>query len=227
MDAGHPTASIIESDLQWETAIWRLGDLQEWEQNPRVITEAQFNKLVEAIKQDGYHNRIKCTRDGLIVGGHQRKRALLTLGLTEDSYIEVLQSTSDLDPEEYARLNIRDNLHYAEFDFDKLANMYDPVQLIEWHMPENQLPNMSMDFSADSTEGGKEPKASYDGDTEGHLKMIQLFYSADQEEDFRSICDALEKKLGTVNISDTALEAIRFAANHMEAGSLKNEEDLG
>jgi hypothetical protein len=126
-------------DITWKTVTRKVGELCEWDDNPRVITEFSFNQLVESIIQDGYHNRIKITQDNLIIGGHQRKRALLAAGLTEDTPIEVLQACEPLKAEDFARINIRDNLAYGQFDFDKLANMYTPIQLIEWHMPQDQI----------------------------------------------------------------------------------------
>jgi DNA modification methylase len=131
------------SSITWKTVTRKVGDLSEWDQNPRVITELAFNQLVESIQQDGYHHRIMITQDNLIIGGHQRKRALLAVGLSEDTEIEVIQAQEPLTAEQFARLNIRDNIGYGQFDFDKLANMYTPIQLIEWHMPQEMLPTMS------------------------------------------------------------------------------------
>lgn len=139
----------VQPEITWKTVTRKVGDLSEWVDNPRQITELAFNQLVESILQDGYHNRIKITQDDLIIGGHQRKRALLAAGLTEDTEIEVIQAQEPLTPEAFARINIRDNLNYGGFDFDKLANMYETFQLIEWHMPEKDLPLAPGSLEAD------------------------------------------------------------------------------
>lgn len=137
------TAVTPKAEITWKTVTRKISDLSEWEENPRLITERAFNQLVESLQEDGYHNRIMITQDNLIIGGHQRKRALLAAGLTEDTEIEVIQANEPLTAEQFARLNVRDNLAYGQFDFDKLANMYTPIQLMEWHMPEEMLPTMS------------------------------------------------------------------------------------
>lgn len=143
-----------ESPITWKTVTRKVGELEEWQDNPRVITEHAFNQLVESLQQDGYHHRIMVTQDNLIIGGHQRKRALLAAGLLPETQIEVLQAEQALTPEQFARLNIRDNLGYGQFDFDKLANMYTEIQLLEWHFPKDDLPGMDFNLDDDGKRRG-------------------------------------------------------------------------
>lgn len=128
------------TDIIWYSNITKLKDIHDYKKNPKRIDKKRFAELVESIKQDGYHGRIKVDTFGTIIGGHQRKRALLVAGIKPNDTIEVLVPSRELTQEEFDRINIRDNLPYGEFDFDILANNFEPQQLIDWGMPEEWLP---------------------------------------------------------------------------------------
>jgi DNA modification methylase len=126
--------------IEWVEMEMSIGSLKDYERNPRRINKDQFNNLVKSLKEDGYHQRLLVDRDGTIIGGHQRKKALLAAGFLAKDKIPVLLSDRPLTEEEFKRLNIRDNLPYGEFDFDILGADFDVSQLVEWGMPEEWLP---------------------------------------------------------------------------------------
>jgi len=125
--------------LKWTSAKVKIVDLKEYEANPRRISKRDMGKLISSIKQDGYHQRIIVDQDYTIVGGHQRKQALLKAGFNLDDTIEVLIPNRKLTAEELDRINIRDNLPFGEFDFDMLANRFDIDTLMNWGMKESIL----------------------------------------------------------------------------------------
>lgn len=108
--------------IQWFEESRRLKDLRPFERNPRTISESQFDKLVQSLVQDGYHSRIKVTRDGRMIGGHQRLKALAKLGFEE---IQVLVPDCELDDEAFKRICLRDNHNNGTWDMDILASDYD------------------------------------------------------------------------------------------------------
>lgn len=136
------------SDIKWLEKSIKLGDLKDYEHNPRTITKKEFEKLVNSIKQDGYHARIMVDTDNTIIGGHSRKKALLTAGFKAEDNIKVIYPSRQLDVHEFQRLNIRDNLSYGAFDFDVLANHFDSAQLLEWGVPDEMI----MPFESDPKE---------------------------------------------------------------------------
>ena len=69
--------------LNWTSKAIQISELKEYEHNPRRIGKKEFEKLVSSIKEDGYHQRIIVNQDNIIIGGHQRKKALLEAGLKE------------------------------------------------------------------------------------------------------------------------------------------------
>lgn len=125
--------------IKWRSAFVKLKDLKDYDKNPRKMGKDEFNSLVTSLQEDGYHQRLLVNTDGTIIGGHSRKKALLKAGYTLDSEIEVLIPTIPLVGDDFDRVNIRDNLSFGVFDFDMLANNFDPQQLIGWGMPEYML----------------------------------------------------------------------------------------
>jgi site-specific DNA-methyltransferase (adenine-specific) len=112
----------IVVEIQWHEAMLPLKELRPFERNPRTITEAQFRKLKESLLEDGYHSRIKVTRDFRVIGGHQRLRALKELGYVD---IPVLVPSREIDDETFKRVLLRDNHSNGMFDMDMLSNDYD------------------------------------------------------------------------------------------------------
>lgn len=126
----------------WNAEKIAIKDLKEYEHNPRKISKDALDKLIKHIKQDGYHQRIICNLDNTIIGGHQRKKALLESGYKETDVIEVLKPQHHLSSEELDRINIRDNLSFGEFDIDILQSRFDPIALQEIGLDDSILKNL-------------------------------------------------------------------------------------
>lgn len=125
--------------LNWQSKIILISQLKEYKNNPRKISKKEFEKLVTSIKEDGYHQRIIVNQDNTIIGGHQRKKALLEAGLKDTDKIEVLVSERNLTEEELDRINIRDNLEFGEYDFDVLTERFDMDRLLSFGMDKDML----------------------------------------------------------------------------------------
>lgn len=122
-------ADEVIEPVAWVEKVKRLNDLRPFEQNPRRITKDQFEKLKASLLEDGYHARIKATRDGRVIGGHQRLRALRELGFKE---VPVLIPSRDLSDREFVRIMVRDNHNNGVFDMDMMAGMFDLEELREF-----------------------------------------------------------------------------------------------
>jgi site-specific DNA-methyltransferase (adenine-specific) len=152
--------------LNWTSKTIQISELKEYEHNPRRIGKKEFEKLVSSIKQDGYHQRIIVNHDNIIIGGHQRKKALLEAGLKESDTVEVLIPDRKLTQKELDRINIRDNLSFGEYDFEILANRFDTETLVDFGMSGDMLvgfgdDNLLADLedNTESEELPTEPKA--------------------------------------------------------------------
>lgn len=125
--------------LSWETKQVKIAHLKEYPNNPRRISKNDYDLLVRSIKEDGYHKRLLVDKNLQIIGGHQRRKALLEAGLKKDDWIEVLVPNRELTQEEFDRINVRDNLDFGEFDFNILSSNFDADTLIDFGLPENVL----------------------------------------------------------------------------------------
>jgi hypothetical protein len=125
--------------IEWTIEHVKIKDLKEYPHNPRKMTKKEFDKLVRSLKEDGYHQRIVVDTENVIIGGHQRKKALLQAGFKPSDVIEVLMPNRPLLPEEFDRINIRDNLPFGMFDFDILSTRFDLEKLAEFGMDEDMI----------------------------------------------------------------------------------------
>ena len=118
--------------MKWTIKEVKISDLKEYDKNLRKIKKEQLDKLTAHINEDGYHQRIIVNTDYTIIGGHQRKKALLQAGYKPSDVIEVLMPEWTLQQQELDRINVRDNLNFGEFDFDILQEQFNLEELEEF-----------------------------------------------------------------------------------------------
>lgn len=111
-----------------------LSELHLNESNPRQIKGAAFEKLKKSVKELPKMMRLRpivIDKDGVILGGNMRYRALQALGYSEipNDWVKV---ADDLTDEEKQRFIIEDNVQFGEWDFDVLFNEWNTELLIGW-----------------------------------------------------------------------------------------------
>lgn len=132
----------MENQLEWHVEKREVGSLKEWEKNPRKISEEEFLKLKASITARGFHDVLKIDTDSTIISGHQRRKALLDLGIKE---INVMVPSRPLTEQERDIIAVESNRHRGTFDFDILANRFDIADL------------EAAGFNADELFGGGKP----------------------------------------------------------------------
>ena len=138
--------------ITWSEVEVDINTLKPYPNNPRYISKEEFEKLLNAIMNDGYSSRIKVTKDMVIIGGHQRKQALKQLGY---STIPVLMASRELTALEFQRILLEDNKVNGEWDMDVLANTFDDNLIVEF---KSDLPGLSSIFSDDDDEPVKQKR---------------------------------------------------------------------
>jgi hypothetical protein len=101
--------------------------------NPRVIRDAKFKKLVQSIKDFPEMLEIRpivVDKNNMVLGGNMRLRACQKAGLTEVAIIKADQLTE----EQQREFIIKDNIGFGEWDWDALANTFDAEDLESWGM---------------------------------------------------------------------------------------------
>jgi len=98
--------------------------------NPRIIKDDKFKKLVQSIKDFPEMLNIRpivVNSDMVILGGNMRYKACKEAGLKEIPII-----ITDLSEDKQREFLIKDNTSGGEWDWEVLANEWDSEQLEEW-----------------------------------------------------------------------------------------------
>tara|TARA_R110002074_G_scaffold93466_1_gene204063 strand:+ start:335 stop:853 length:519 start_codon:yes stop_codon:yes gene_type:complete len=99
--------------------------------NPRIIKDNKFKKLVASIKEFPEMLKLRpivVNKDMIILGGNMRYKACIEAGLRE---VWVLKA-ADLTKEQENEFIVKDNVGFGEWDWDVLANEWDVKELEEW-----------------------------------------------------------------------------------------------
>jgi hypothetical protein len=99
--------------------------------NPRLIKDDKFHKLVASIKEFPKMLEIRpivVNDDMIVLGGNMRLKACKEAGLKEVPVIKA----SDLTEDEQRQFIIKDNVSGGEWDWEMLGNEWDVEQLEEW-----------------------------------------------------------------------------------------------
>ena len=108
-----------------------INKLKPNQNNPRVIKDDKFKKLVKSIKEFPEMLELRpivVDEDMTILGGNMRHKACIEAGLKE-VYIKIAKGLTDKQKEEFI---VKDNVGFGEWEWDILANEWDSVQLAEW-----------------------------------------------------------------------------------------------
>lgn len=107
-----------------------INDIIPNKDNPRVIRDDNFKKLVQSIKDFPEMLEIRpivLNKEHVILGGNMRYRACKEAGL-KDIPVQIV----DLSEDKQREFIIKDNVSGGEWDWDVLANEWDASQLEEW-----------------------------------------------------------------------------------------------
>ena len=98
--------------------------------NPRLIKDDKFKKLVQSIKDfpEMLEKRpIIVNQDMIILGGNMRLKACKEAGLKE-----VPVMVADWSEEQQRQFIIKDNVGFGEWDWSMIANEWEADDLIDW-----------------------------------------------------------------------------------------------
>ena len=101
-----------------------VGDVKEYEGNPREIPEAAVEAVAQSIAEFGFKNPVIVDADNVLVAGHTRVRAARQLGMAQVPAIRA----DDLTPEQVRAYRLADNAtaDLAQWDYELL-----PIELGE------------------------------------------------------------------------------------------------
>ncbi|MFA7192415.1 MAG: ParB N-terminal domain-containing protein [Candidatus Paceibacterota bacterium] len=122
--------------VNWSLVEVPIKSLREHSKNPRQIGKEQFARLGNLIDKFGLIDKPIVNADMMLIGGHQRVKYLKKQKV---KVVECWVADRLLDEKEVEELMIGVNKIHGQFDFDILANMFDPIDLLKWGFSEKEL----------------------------------------------------------------------------------------
>lgn len=159
------------------------ADLIGAEYNPRNLTKKQHKEITDSLKRFGFAKPVIVNkhkdRNDILIGGHQRVRCAIDLGMTEIPTVEM-----KLTLEQEKELNIRLNKNTGEWDFDQLANNFEVADLLDWGFEPSDL-----DFYEPENEDEELDDISDDLETEFKIEV-----TVDNEEEQEKLYNRLKEE---------------------------------
>jgi hypothetical protein len=126
----------------------KLSEIKSNPNNPRIIKDDKFRKLVKSIQEFPKMLEIRpivVNADMIVLGGNMRLKACKEAGLKEVPVI----FADDLTEDEQKQFIIKDNVGFGEWDWDMIANEWDADQIEEWGL------DLPFDAKIDDMEDGE------------------------------------------------------------------------
>lgn len=114
-----------------KTQTVKISQIKTNPNNPRLIKDEKFNKLVKSIKEFPEMLEIRpivVNNDMIVLGGNMRLKACKEAGLKEIPIIKA----SDLTEDQQREFIIKDNVGFGEWDWELIASEWDTEILPEW-----------------------------------------------------------------------------------------------
>lgn len=145
----------------------RLTEIRPNPDNPRVIRDEKFKKLVNSLRDFPEMAKVRpvvVNTDMVVLGGNMRLRAMKEAGWKEFP-VEVV----DWSEEKQREFIIKDNVGFGEWDWDELANTWDAEDLNDWGL---DFPN---DLDTATPKEGESFKITLDYTEEDYNTLMDVF----------------------------------------------------
>ena len=193
----------------------KIKAVKENPENPRIIKDYKFKKLVKSVKEFPEMLKLRpivVNEDNVVLGGNMRLKACIEAGLKQ---VWILQA--DLNDEAQKEFIIKDNSSFGEWDWDVLANEWNIDDLKDWGLDIPKWEDTAFDSEIEDTGEYDYPEDDLE---QSHVKMLQLFLTTKTEPNFRKWELALREFYKSDNLTDTIYKAIE------EMYNLKNGKDI-
>jgi len=109
----------------------KINELKPNLDNPRIIKDDKFKKLVQSIKDFPEMLELRpivVDENMTILGGNMRHKACIEAGLKE-VHVKIAKGLSEEQKKEFI---VKDNVGFGEWEWDILANEWNSLDLSEW-----------------------------------------------------------------------------------------------
>ncbi len=149
--------------------------------NPRIIKDDKFAKLVTSIKDFPEMLQIRpivVNADNIVLGGNMRLKACQEAGLKKIHIIKADQLTEDQQKE----FIIKDNVGFGEWDWEDLANNWEEADLNDWGLQTMwaglEVNNMTIN------DLDEEEEFNPMGEMDGKQRVVFLFEGPEEAESY-------------------------------------------
>jgi len=161
-----------------KTEIININKVKSNPNNPRVIKDDKFEKLVKSIKEFPKMLELRpivVNDDMIVLGGNMRLKACKEAGLKQIPIIKA----SELTEEEQREFIIKDNVGYGEWDWELINAEWDLEQLGDWGL-DIFTKESEVDYSILDEEDVSEQLEQM---TDGVKKAIQIEFELEHYEE--------------------------------------------
>ena len=123
----------------------KINSVKANKDNPRIIKDDKFRKLVKSIEEFPEMLRLRpivVNNDMVVLGGNMRLKACKEAGLKNVHIIKA----EDLTEQQQKQFIVKDNVGFGQWDWDMLANEWQPEELSDWGLDVWQ-PETDVDYS--------------------------------------------------------------------------------
>jgi hypothetical protein len=166
-----------------QTKTVKISEIKPNPNNPRLIKDEKFVKLVNSIK--GFPEMLEIrpivvNSDMIVLGGNMRLKACKEAGLKEIPVI----FADDLTEEQQREFIIKDNVGFGEWDWEMIANEWEPEQLEDWGM---SIPNWALGLDENEmNEDDIDLTEEFDpiGTASGQQRVVFIFDGSKEAESY-------------------------------------------
>jgi len=188
----NPIIKMIEKNAITEVKVVKISDIKSNPNNPRVIKDDKFNKLVKSIKDFPEMSNVRpivVNTDMIVLGGNMRLKAMKEAG-----WKEVPVQIVNWNEQKQKEFIVKDNVGFGEWDWDDLANNWDAEELTDWGL---NIPNFAIGHEINSmNENDLDFTEEFNpiGESAGLQRVVFIFNNVEDAENYLKKLDINYKK---------------------------------
>ena len=157
----------------------KISEVKSNPNNPRLIKDEKFTKLVKSIKEFPEMLELRpivVNSDMVVLGGNMRLKACKEAGMKEVPIIKA----DELTDEQQKEFIIKDNVGFGEWDWEMISNEWDSEQVQDWGL---DVPNFESVVDYSILDDDNELNSQLESMANGVKKAIQIEFEAEHYEE--------------------------------------------
>lgn len=193
----------------------KIDQIIPYDQNPRDNSSA-VEKVADSIREFGWQQPIVVDEDQVILAGHTRHLAALSMGL-DTVPVSVANGLTDAQKKAY-RIVDNKTSELAQWDKELLKSEFLSLQELDFDLnltgfDLEEIARMSgedllqFDEELDEIDEAQE-FGELETENKNHVKMLMLYLNTETEPKFKQMCVKIQEKHGMDNLTDAVYMAV-------------------